>query len=550
MRRLFCGVLAAILLCAVVATAEGGLVFMPADTQANLEEMIPVLDSLAVSLNVGSADTAFRVAYDSEDSHLIWSTLWRLSADWLSRDTQYQVPGGLLIPAADMEACAKAAFGARWNPLPAIPNSSEGGTVVYDPAADGYRVSLGEPDGHYIAIEGFASDDEVLVVNSGLYDAADMRLGGLTVRLEDAGEDARYPYSVMEAHAENATDFEGLFATLCSIRYQEDEPMPTPLPAATAEPTAAPVVDEYRTLSSGSRGEDVRALQKRLNDLGYNSGSADGVFGSGTKRAVRYFQEALGYNKQDGVATVELQKKLFSSSAPEYDRYVTLKKGSGGVRVENLQTRLRELGYTAAPVDGSYGDRVAQAVKRFQREAGLSADGVAGRATLKALEAGDAPYCDDFIDLEKGDSGSRVTEMQNRLRELGYLDHKASGKYDSDTVDAVAEFKSDYGLKGNGKSASAEVIEMMFDDLDPIDEEEIDETIDDEYEDDYVDDEDYGDDDYVDDEDYGDDDYVDDDDDDDDYVDDDYDEEDDYGDDDYEDYDEEEDYDDYDDYAD
>ena len=44
----------------------------------------------------------------------------------------------------------------------------------------------------------------------------------------------------------------------------------------------------------GSRGDAVKSLQQKLIDLGYLSGSADGVFGEGTKRALMAFQSAKG----------------------------------------------------------------------------------------------------------------------------------------------------------------------------------------------------------------------------------------------------------------
>ena len=43
-------------------------------------------------------------------------------------------------------------------------------------------------------------------------------------------------------------------------------------------------------ISIGDRGEDVRALQQRLKDLGYYNGSVDGIYGEGTYEAVRQFQ--------------------------------------------------------------------------------------------------------------------------------------------------------------------------------------------------------------------------------------------------------------------
>ena len=56
-----------------------------------------------------------------------------------------------------------------------------------------------------------------------------------------------------------------------------------------------------RTLKQGSKGKDVRSLQRYLTRAGVET-SADGVFGSGTKRAVRAFEESQR-RKVDGVVT-------------------------------------------------------------------------------------------------------------------------------------------------------------------------------------------------------------------------------------------------------
>ena len=180
----------------------------------------------------------------------------------------------------------------------------------------------------------------------------------------------------------------------------------------------------------------VKALQERLNELGYDCGSADGVFGSATKEAVRYFQDAIG-TTQDGIATDALPQKLFASDAQTCVQYVELPKNDAGIRVEQLQDRLRALGYLAQPTDGAFGSRTEEAVKLFQKKAGLKADGIAGEKTLKALFAKSAAKCDTYITLKKGDTGDRVTEMQKRLKKLGFLTKKPSAVYDSDTVKAV-----------------------------------------------------------------------------------------------------------------
>jgi len=46
-------------------------------------------------------------------------------------------------------------------------------------------------------------------------------------------------------------------------------------------------------IKNGSRGEDVKELQRALKALGYNVGAADGIFGQGTELQVEKFQEAV-----------------------------------------------------------------------------------------------------------------------------------------------------------------------------------------------------------------------------------------------------------------
>ncbi len=55
-----------------------------------------------------------------------------------------------------------------------------------------------------------------------------------------------------------------------------------------------------RTLKSGMSGADVVALQEALKGKGFYTGTADGDFGSGTKRAVKAFQRSVGLT-DDGV---------------------------------------------------------------------------------------------------------------------------------------------------------------------------------------------------------------------------------------------------------
>ncbi len=59
--------------------------------------------------------------------------------------------------------------------------------------------------------------------------------------------------------------------------------------------------------------------------------------------------------------------------------------GSSGSEVTQIQTKLKRWGYYNGAIDGVYGSRTLSAVKYFQRKNGLTADGIAGTATLKAM---------------------------------------------------------------------------------------------------------------------------------------------------------------------
>lgn len=61
------------------------------------------------------------------------------------------------------------------------------------------------------------------------------------------------------------------------------------------------------------------------------------------------------------------------------------KIGSQGQEVTNIQTRLKNWGYYSGSVDGIYGWRTSEAVKAFQKKNGLTADGIAGPATLAKI---------------------------------------------------------------------------------------------------------------------------------------------------------------------
>jgi peptidoglycan hydrolase-like protein with peptidoglycan-binding domain len=133
--------------------------------------------------------------------------------------------------------------------------------------------------------------------------------------------------------------------------------------------------------STGNRGSAVRLLQRRLGI------AADGIFGPGTRRALKRFQRAHGMTA-DGIAGPATWSALGLRG-----HHPLLKRGrshhhrrshhrshsSRGSAVRLLQ---RRLGIAA---DGVFGPGTKRALKRFQRAHGMVADGIAGPATWSAL---------------------------------------------------------------------------------------------------------------------------------------------------------------------
>ena len=178
------------------------------------------------------------------------------------------------------------------------------------------------------------------------------------------------------------------------------------------------------TLESGSSGDQVRTLQKRLKDLGYYNGSVDGSYGDSTMAAVMAFQLRNNLTV-DGKAGPATQRVLYGSKANI--TYPSMRVGEEGTSVKNLQYTLYELGYYDGAIDGKYGQTTADAVRAFQIQNNLSpVDGVAGSKTLSKLYSSDAIAATaanvDYGTVQYGDTGDLVVQVQDCLVQMGYLE--------------------------------------------------------------------------------------------------------------------------------
>ncbi len=141
-------------------------------------------------------------------------------------------------------------------------------------------------------------------------------------------------------------------------------------------------------LRQGDRGSAVSDLQRRLSSAGYYSGAIDSLFGPQTEDAVVRLQRDRGLIA-DGVAGSKVAQALDQSLATvPYTSNPSgrqLAIGDSGSEVEDLQRRLKNLGYFGGTATGYFGDQTSDAVRRFQRDSRFNETGVADARTLNAL---------------------------------------------------------------------------------------------------------------------------------------------------------------------
>ena len=116
----------------------------------------------------------------------------------------------------------------------------------------------------------------------------------------------------------------------------------------TVKPTVKPastVAPSYSSIRPGASGEDVTKLQKRLNELGFSVGTADGSYGAKTENAVKAFQKAAGLT-QDGIAGAKTQAALFALNAPTAPP--STKSASTGTNVSSVNSKSTQKSETSS----------------------------------------------------------------------------------------------------------------------------------------------------------------------------------------------------------
>ncbi|HSK68612.1 MAG TPA: peptidoglycan-binding protein, partial [Candidatus Limnocylindria bacterium] len=268
-----------------------------------------------------------------------------------------------------------------------------------------------------------------------------------------------------KAHSIKETGKADSFTVLALRTYTRPQATQPPNPVNT------PITqDNVVVIRSGTRGEAVTRLQRRLVELGYYSATPDGIYDSDDIAAVRQFQRVNGLTVSN-VADLATQQTLFASYAlpasqggatpAPADEGGVLRVGTFGDAVRAMQSRLITLKYLSGRADGIFGTQTAEAVAAFQKANSLASDGIAGPRTLGVLYSASAkPYAPAATAtpppnttpaaLKLGASGPAVLAMQQRLIALKYLTGTADGVFGPRTYTALTAFQRNNRLDPDG----------------------------------------------------------------------------------------------------
>ena len=224
----------------------------------------------------------------------------------------------------------------------------------------------------------------------------------------------------------------------------------------------------------GQQGSQVSNIQRCLKRLGHFNARITGFYGSATEAAVTRFQAAVGLPRvgKVGPRTRRALNSRCGNSSVRRRRGGGLRNGSSGPTVRRLQQNLTTLGYYKGPITGNFRELTQAAVIRFQEANGISAIGVVGPQTRRAISRGlenlnttrqnttrqpsvptarSGRYCDPDVDgLSVGCDGQWVRQLQTDLQRLRFFNGQVTGYFGQLTQNAVVTFQENRDLPTTG----------------------------------------------------------------------------------------------------
>jgi peptidoglycan hydrolase-like protein with peptidoglycan-binding domain len=216
---------------------------------------------------------------------------------------------------------------------------------------------------------------------------------------------------------------------------------------------ASTIVGGITILPAAAQTPEIVLLQDLLARKGFDPGEVDGVKGAATEAAIIQAQNFYGL-EADGIVGAQTLEALQSDP---YPNGATDNSTASSESVVNLQKLLADRGFYHSDIDGISGSQTEAAILSAQNFYGLTQDGIAGPATIAALEA------DSGTPTKPVSDNSDVTSLQKLLAARGFYGGEIDGISGSETEAAILSAQKFYGLAQDGVAGSATIAALEAD---------------------------------------------------------------------------------------
>ncbi len=236
--------------------------------------------------------------------------------------------------------------------------------------------------------------------------------------------------------------------------------------------------------AEGTQDGSVKWVERMLEIAGFKPGTRDASFTANTANALEQFQAARGIPVTGQLdARTFAHLKTVQSRVRDFHGKDVFSNGQHDAKILEAEKRLRTLGYSTGPVDGTFDARTNEALRAFKKDQGnLGESGLLGERAYDALKKevrafAHAPYrarttkdikqhrrldaltakaaerqnADGTVGLGEGAKGRAVKNVQLRLKKAGFDPSRTDGVMDERTVGALKAFQRKAGLEPTGR---------------------------------------------------------------------------------------------------
>ena len=225
--------------------------------------------------------------------------------------------------------------------------------------------------------------------------------------------------------------------TIAAVRdYQADARLPVTgdINDALLQQLGTPQAD-----SAAIYRAQVKQVQAALNAAGYNAGPPDGALGPRSRAAIGRYQ-----SDNNLAVTGDVNEVLLASLGIEGVEQSTVATVSGAT-IRETKRELQEHGYGGGALNGILDPTTREAIRAYQRDAGLEVTGQPSPELLEHLRRSD-------IRIDQNGSAELALKVEDELQRHGYTVGQVDGVIDQRTRDAIRAYQADAGLAITGRA--------------------------------------------------------------------------------------------------